>query len=67
MKSLLLCLALCGCASGVSMNDDERIACRTFGCIVMTEAELRDFGSKVGSEAYRKGWTDAHKQTGRDL
>jgi hypothetical protein len=67
MLAAILATACSGCANGVSMNDEERVACRTNGCIVMTEAELRDFGSKVGSEAYRKGWTDAHKQGGKEL
>ena len=67
MKAMLLALALTGCANGVSMNDDERIACRTYGCAVFTEAELRQFGSKVDGAAYLRGWTDAHKQTGKEL
>ena len=67
MRYLLVCLALSGCASGVSMNDDERIACRTFGCVVMTEAEMIEFAGKVDLEAYKRGWSDAMKQRGREL
>lgn len=68
---VLLCIPafvlLSGCANGVSMTDEERIACRDAGCSVWTEGELRGLVNRAQNGAYRKGWTDAHKQGGREL
>ena len=67
---VLLCVPafvlLAGC-SGVSMTDAERVACRTSGCTVWTESELRGLVSRAQSGAYRKGWADSNRQAGRDL
>ena len=67
MRYLLVCLVLSGCANGVAMNDDERIACRNYGCVVMTEDELVEFGAKVDLEAYKRGLSDAVKQGARGI
>ena len=40
MKTIILCLTLAGCASGVQMSDAEREACEREGCTVWTRAEL---------------------------
>jgi hypothetical protein len=67
MKSILICLLLAGCASGVHMTDEEAKACRDQGCSVWTDADLMQLANKVGSAAYRKGWSDATQQHGKDL
>jgi hypothetical protein len=67
MKAMLICLLLAGCASGVHMTDEESKACRDHGCSVWTDAELMQLANKVGSAAYRKGWTDATRQSGKEL
>lgn len=53
--------------SGVRMTEEERISCRNTGCTPWTDAELRELVNRAGSEGYRKGWTDANRQGGRDL
>lgn len=58
---------LAGCASGVRMTDEERVTCRDAGCSVWTDAELLRLVNKAGADGYRKGWTDATVQGGRDL
>lgn len=58
---------LCGCASGVRMSDDERIACRDSGCSVMTDTELRTLVDLAAGQGYRKGWADATRQAGRGI
>jgi hypothetical protein len=49
------------------MTDEEAKACRDLGCSVWTDAELMQLANKVGSAAYRKGWTDATRQSGKEL
>ena len=65
--ALLAVLLLMGCANGVQMSDEETVACRTFGCVVYTEAELRELVNRAGSAGYRQGWRDSNRQAGRDL
>lgn len=67
MRIAILCLLLAGCASGIRMTDEEAKACRDQGCSVWTDAELQELAIRIGSQAYRKGWTDAVKQKARDL
>ena len=69
MKLLLaICVAVSGCASnGVVMTDEEKIACRTEGCIPFTEAELIQFRDKALNAGYQRGWHDAHRQAGRAI
>jgi hypothetical protein len=67
MRYLLLCLALSGCANGVQMTAEERVRCRSDGCAVFTEDEIRALVGKVFKDGYETGWKDAHKQTGRDI
>lgn len=57
---------LFGCASGVRMTDEETIACRNDGCTAWTDAELLQLVNKAATAGYRKGWTDANQQAGRD-
>lgn len=65
--ALLGLLQCAGCANGVQMTDEERIACRNEGCAVFTEAELRALQHQAAGVGYRKGWTDATRQAGKDL
>jgi hypothetical protein len=65
--ALLAFLSLAGCANGVQMSDEETIACRNEGCAVYTERELRDLANRAARAGYRRGWTDAHNQSGRGL
>lgn len=58
---------LSGCASGIEMSDEERIACRNEGCSAWTQGELRGLVNRAASEGYRLGWRDANKQAGRGL
>lgn len=67
LGALLAVLLLMGCANGVRMSDEETIACRTFGCVVYTEAELRDLVNRAGRAGYGQGWRDSNRQAGRDL
>ena len=60
-------MLLFGCASGVRMTDEEAVACRDAGCTAWTDAELLQLVNKAGAAGYRKGWTDATVQGGRDL
>lgn len=65
---LLIVLSLfAGCASGVQMDDDEAKACRTSGCSVWTEAELRTLMQKWFKAGYMHGWKHANEEAGRDL
>lgn len=55
MTTIILCLALSGCASlppGVQMSDAERVACEAEGCSVWTVDELR----KLISISIKKGY-----------
>jgi len=63
----LALLHLAGCATGVQMDDDETKACRTSGCTVWTEAELRSLAQRWFKEGYRFGWKHANEEAGRDL
>ena len=67
MLAAILATACAGCANGVSMTEEERLACRNEGCVPFTEVELRTFAGKIGEAAYLKGWTDATKQAGKDI
>lgn len=58
---------LAGCANGVHMTDEDRIACRNEGCAAFTEAELRALVNRAASAGYRQGWTDAHRQSGKGI
>jgi hypothetical protein len=49
------------------MDDDETKACRTSGCTVWTEAELRSLAQRWFKEGYRFGWKHANEEAGRDL
>lgn len=67
ITALLGLLQCAGCANGVQMDDEERIACRNEGCGVFTAAELHALQKRAIEAGYRRGWTDAHRQAGRDL
>lgn len=58
-----LLLLLAGCASGVQINDDEAKACRTEGCSVWTEKELRGLVRK----AFTEGWNAGVKHSGQGV
>lgn len=62
MMLALWLLSLAGCATGVSVNDEERIACRNDGCVVYTAREERDLVRRAVEAGYRKGWGDAVRQ-----
>ncbi len=57
MKSLILCLALSGCATipGVAITEDERKACEVQTCTVWTIDELTGLARKFFREGYRAG------------
>jgi hypothetical protein len=63
--ALIVALLLAGCASGVHMTDEERIACRDSGCSVWTPAELLRLVGKAAGEGYQRGWRDANVQSGK--
>lgn len=65
--AVLAVLALAGCANGVTMTDEETIACRNTGCSAWTEMDLRRLIGKVFKDGYLEGWTDSNKQAGRNL
>lgn len=65
--AFLALLHLAGCASGVQMDDDEAKACRTSGCTVWTEAELRNLAQTWFKQGYRHGWKHANEEAGRGL
>lgn len=69
MKAALLALLLAGCASGVNLTDEERIACRTEanGCSAWTEGELLRLVNRSLGAGYQRGWRDANVQAGRSL
>jgi hypothetical protein len=56
-------LFLAGCASGVQMNDEEAAACRNEGCAVFTERELDALVKRAAEIGYRKGWTNAVRES----
>lgn len=68
---VLLCIPafvlLAACANGVSMSDEERIACRTDGCTVWTPGELQELANRAARAGYRQGWGDAVRQAGGGL
>lgn len=55
MKTLLLCLTLAGCATGVQMSDAEREACERDGCTVWTRAELTILFNRAVRVGYELG------------
>lgn len=67
MKAALLALLLAGCASGIVMTEEERIACRESGCNVYTPAEILSLVRKAITEGYAHGWRDSNRQAGREL
>lgn len=59
MKAAVFCLLLlAGCVQvpdGVKMSDEEAIACRSDGCTVWTEEELKQVIREVFSKGYEAG------------
>lgn len=61
-------LVLCsGCASGITMSDEERATCSEQGCTVWTDAELKQLVDRAVREGYVRGWRDSTRQGGRGL
>jgi hypothetical protein len=60
-------MVMAGCATGVQMTDEERVACRDSGCAAWTETELRTLVDRAVGAGYRKGWTDVVRQSGANL
>lgn len=64
---LAMLIVLGGCASGVVMTEEERIACRNEGCAPFTNTEIRALIGKVFNDAFRLGWIDATKRAGTGI
>lgn len=60
-------LSLAGCANGVTLTDEEAVACRNDGCAAFTEREFLQFMGGAFKDGYLKGWTDSNWQGGRSL
>ena len=54
----VLCLMLAGCATfpeGMKITEPERETCKTQGCTVWTDGELREVAKHFFREGYKAG------------
>jgi hypothetical protein len=67
MVLFVIVALISGCANGVLMTDEEKVACRDSGCAAFTLAELRVLIGKSFKQGYLRGWAESNKQGGRAL
>lgn len=59
--AILTVALLSGCATGVTMTDEEAVVCKAQGCSVWTENELRALVYQSMVEGYQQGVRDARR------